>query len=123
MWLQPCRTSFLMATGIGGRPSSMKHASMCGWPVRSRICSTSFNMTSLPALRREPWVKTIIPVFLRVTLLVYRSMSDEIKRQYVNYLFFKVDPAWRRQEQREQGKSEFEGMIKDWKSRCLIIPF
>ena len=52
-------------------------------------------------------------------------MSDEIKRQYVNYLFFKVDPAWRRlsREERDRGKGEFEGVIKDWKGRCLIIPF
>ena len=52
-------------------------------------------------------------------------MSDEINRQYVNYLFFKVDPGWRRQprDERDRGKGEFEGVIKDWKSRCLIIPF
>ena len=52
-------------------------------------------------------------------------MSDEIKRQYVNYLFFKADPAWRRlpREQRERGKSEFQAVIKDWKGQCLIIPF
>jgi chlorite dismutase len=52
-------------------------------------------------------------------------MSKMITRQYVNYLFFKTDPAWRRlpREQREQGKGEFQGVIKDWKSRCLIIPF
>ena len=53
------------------------------------------------------------------------GMSDEIKRQYVNYLFFKVDPSWRRlsREERDRGKGEFEGVIKDWKGRCLIIPF
>ena len=52
-------------------------------------------------------------------------MSDEIKRQYVNYLFLKVDPAWRRlaRDERERGKGEFEGVIKDWKSRSIIIPF
>ena len=52
-------------------------------------------------------------------------MSDEIKRQYVNYLFFKVDPAWRRmaREERDRGRSEFEGVVKDWKGRAMIIPF
>ncbi|MGD0058549.1 MAG: chlorite dismutase family protein [Verrucomicrobiia bacterium] len=52
-------------------------------------------------------------------------MSDEIKRQYVNYLFFKVDPAWRRlsRDERDRGKSEFEGVVKDWKGRALLIPF
>jgi len=52
-------------------------------------------------------------------------MSDEIKRQYVNYLFFKTDPAWRQlsREERDHGRSEFEGVVKDWKSRVLMIPF
>ncbi len=52
-------------------------------------------------------------------------MSDEIKRQFVNYLFFKADPAWRRlsREERDRGRSEFEGVVKDWKSRVLMIPF
>jgi chlorite dismutase len=52
-------------------------------------------------------------------------MSDEIKRQYVNYLFFKADPAWRRlsREERDRGRSEFEGVVKDWKGRVLMIPF
>ena len=53
------------------------------------------------------------------------TMSDEIKRQYVNYLFFKADPAWRRlsREERDRGRSEFEGVVKDWKGRVLMIPF
>jgi len=52
-------------------------------------------------------------------------MSDEIKRQYVNYLFFKADAAWRQlsREERDRGRSEFEGVGKDWKGRALIIPF
>ena len=52
-------------------------------------------------------------------------MSEEIKRQYVSYLFFKVDPAWRRlpREEREEGKAEFAGVLKDWKGRCLVVPF
>jgi chlorite dismutase len=52
-------------------------------------------------------------------------MSDEIKCQYVNYLFFKLDAAWRRlsREEREAGQAEFAGVVKDWKQRCLIIPF
>src|SRR5258708_3732731 len=53
------------------------------------------------------------------------TMSDEIKRQYVNYLFFKADPAWRRlsREERDRGRSEFEGVVKDLKGPTLIIPF
>lgn len=52
-------------------------------------------------------------------------MSDEIKRQYVNYLFFKTEPAWRRlpREERERGKAEFENVVKEWRTRCMVIPF
>lgn len=52
-------------------------------------------------------------------------MTDEIKRQYVNYLFFKVDPAWRRlpRAERDAGTKEFAAVVKEWQARCLIIPF
>ena len=52
-------------------------------------------------------------------------MSDEIKRQFVNYLFFKTEPAWRRlpREEQERGKAEFENVVKDWRTRCMVIPF
>lgn len=53
------------------------------------------------------------------------DMTDEIKRQYVNYLFFKVPPEWRRlpAEQRARGKTEFAEVIQRWQQRCLIISF
>jgi chlorite dismutase len=53
------------------------------------------------------------------------TMSDEIKRQYVNYLFFKVNVAWRHlaREKRDRDKNEFAAVLKDWKNHCLIIPF
>jgi chlorite dismutase len=52
-------------------------------------------------------------------------MNDEIKRQYVNYLFFKVDPLWRRlpKQDREAGKNEFFTVLAKWTGKCLIIPF
>jgi chlorite dismutase len=52
-------------------------------------------------------------------------MSNGIIQQYVNYLFLKTDPAWRRlpREERDRGKLEFENVINEWKKRCLIIPF
>ena len=52
-------------------------------------------------------------------------MNNEIKRQYVNYLFFKVAPEWRRlpREERERGKNEFFTVLSKWNGRTLIIPF
>jgi chlorite dismutase len=52
-------------------------------------------------------------------------MSNGIRQQYVNYIFFQVDPSWRRlpRGERDLGKTEFEGLFKDWQSRCLMIPF
>lgn len=52
-------------------------------------------------------------------------MSDEIKRQYVNYLFFKVAPEWRRlpKTQRETGKNEFFTALKENMGGSLVIPF
>jgi chlorite dismutase len=52
-------------------------------------------------------------------------MNNEIKRQYVNYLFFKVDPAWRRlaRQEREISKDEFAVVVSNWRVKSLIIPF
>ena len=52
-------------------------------------------------------------------------MSDEIKRQYVNYFFFKTAPEWRRlsDAERAQGKAEFADVVTAWQKKCLIIPF
>lgn len=52
-------------------------------------------------------------------------MNPAIKQQFVNYLFFKVDPAWRRlpATERARGRAEFATVVNDWKQRCLIIPF
>jgi chlorite dismutase len=46
-------------------------------------------------------------------------------RQFVNYVFFKVDPAWRRlpQAERAQGKEEFARVVEDYRGRALILPF
>lgn len=52
-------------------------------------------------------------------------MNPEIKQQFVNYLFFKVDPAWRRLPvtERARGRAEFAAAVNEWKQKCLIIPF
>ena len=49
------------------------------------------------------------PLHRGVSIALYEAgatMSDEIKRQYVNYLFFKVDAAWRRLSREEQPREE-----------------
>ncbi|MCG3147005.1 MAG: hypothetical protein PCFJNLEI_00441 [Verrucomicrobiae bacterium] len=52
-------------------------------------------------------------------------MSDEIKRQYVNYFFFKTAPEWRRlpAAERAAGQAEFAAVVTEWQKKCLIIPF
>lgn len=49
----------------------------------------------------------------------------EIKRQYVNYLFLKLDPAWRRlpAPEREEGKKEFTAAVESFGSNCLVVPY
>ncbi len=49
----------------------------------------------------------------------------EIKRQYVNYLFLKLDPAWRRlpATEQEEGKKEFTAAVESFGSNCLVVPY
>ena len=49
----------------------------------------------------------------------------KIKRQYVNYIFFKLDPAWRRlpAEERESGKREYNAVIEEYRSKVMVIPY
>ncbi len=53
------------------------------------------------------------------------AAATDIRRQYVNYAFYRVDPAWRRlpDAERARGKAEFERVLADWKNRALIIPY
>lgn len=47
------------------------------------------------------------------------------KRQYVNFSFLKLDPAWRRlpSEEREKGKREFLAAIEEFNSKVMVIPY
>ena len=47
------------------------------------------------------------------------------KRQYVNFLFYKVDPAWRRlpESERTQGKQEFIRAVEDYAGKVMVIPY
>jgi len=51
-------------------------------------------------------------------------MGNE-KRQFVNYYFLKVDPAWRRlpPEEREIGKREFLSAVSEFSSKVLVVPY
>ena len=45
------------------------------------------------------------------------------KRQFVNFLFYKVDPAWRRlpPDERAKGKNEFEQVIEDYRGKLITV--
>jgi len=52
-------------------------------------------------------------------------MSTRSTRQYVNFAFYKVDPAWRRlrKEEREASKQEFSAAVEEWCQSMLVIPY
>ena len=47
------------------------------------------------------------------------------KRQFVNFCFFKVEPAWRRlpEEERSRGKQEFIRVVEEYAGKVLVIPY
>ena len=47
------------------------------------------------------------------------------KRQYVNFAFYKVDPAWRRlpESDRTKGKQEFLRAVEDYAGKVLVIAY
>ncbi len=47
------------------------------------------------------------------------------KRQFVNFTFLKVDPAWRRLplEEKERGKAEFISAVEGFSSKVLVVPY
>jgi chlorite dismutase len=51
--------------------------------------------------------------------------SDDNRRQYVNFAFFKVDSAWRRlpEEERKRGKCQFIDVVKTFEQEMLVIPY
>ena len=53
------------------------------------------------------------------------SQEERLPAQYVNYLFFKLDPVWRRlgEEERERGKQEFLGAIEEHGQEMLLRSF
>jgi chlorite dismutase len=53
------------------------------------------------------------------------SREEKLPAQYVNYLFFKLDPVWRRldEEERERGKKEFLDAAEEHSQDMLLRSF
>ncbi len=51
--------------------------------------------------------------------------SPEVPRQYVNFAFYRLDPAWRRlpQHEREVGKKDFKAAVEEFASQMIILPY
>src|SRR5437660_7688364 len=51
--------------------------------------------------------------------------SEDSRRQYVNFAFYKVDPAWRRlpAEERKRGKGQFIDAVKTFEPEMLVTPY
>lgn len=47
------------------------------------------------------------------------------QRQFVNFVFYRVDPEWRRLPERErrQGKDEFFGTVEEYSRRLIVLPY
>ena len=47
------------------------------------------------------------------------------RRQYVNFVFYKVDPAWRRlpEDERTKGKQEFLRVVEEYTGQVLVVPY
>jgi chlorite dismutase len=54
-----------------------------------------------------------------------KGASGDDRRQYVNFAFYKVDPAWRRlpEEERQRGKCEFVEVVKGYEQDVLVIAY
>ncbi len=52
-------------------------------------------------------------------------MAEGRQRQFVQFTFYKVDPAWRRlpHEEREAGKAEFAEVVNRYSSRMMVRPY
>ena len=54
-----------------------------------------------------------------------QASAQTPRRQYVNFAFYKLDPAWRRlpEDERAKGKQEFIRAIEDYAGKVLVIPY
>ncbi len=53
------------------------------------------------------------------------SLEQSARRQFVNFAFYKVDPAWRRlpEEERSRGKQEFARVVEEYAGKVMVIPY
>jgi chlorite dismutase len=53
------------------------------------------------------------------------SPPIDLPRQFVNYAFYKVDPAWRRlpEAERTAGKADFVKIVESYQGRSIVVPF
>jgi chlorite dismutase len=54
-----------------------------------------------------------------------QAPEEKLPAQYINYLFFKLDPEWRRlpEEKRRRGKDEFLRAIEEHSGEMLLRSF
>ncbi len=54
-----------------------------------------------------------------------QAAEEKLPAQYINYVFFKLDPAWRRlpDEERERGKEEFLRAVEEHSGEMLLRSF
>jgi chlorite dismutase len=54
-----------------------------------------------------------------------QSQQQPQRRQYVNFVFYKVDPAWRRlpEEERARGKQEFIRAVEEYTGQVLVVAY
>ncbi len=53
------------------------------------------------------------------------AASQDSRRQYVNFAFYKIDPAWRRlpEEDRHRGKCQFIDVVKSYEGEVMVIAY
>ena len=51
--------------------------------------------------------------------------KEDNRRQYVNFTYYKIDPAWRRlpEAERKHGKRQFIDVVKSYEPEMLVIPY
>jgi chlorite dismutase len=54
-----------------------------------------------------------------------KGANGDDRRQYVNFSFYKLDPAWRRLsgEERKRGKRQFIDVVKTCERNILVVPY
>jgi chlorite dismutase len=52
-------------------------------------------------------------------------MPEEIKRQFVNFRFFQIDPLWRRlpEAEKEKGRKEFVGACEAFRQKGMLLHY